>query len=69
MITSGCYTAMMQSTARLPARCRRLHTVDKTEPVDYCLWFEWAKKKSKTHRQERCPECGLYKIWVRRKRH
>lgn len=23
----------------------------------------WAKEKSKTHRQRKCPGCGLWKIW------
>lgn len=26
-------------------------------------WREWASKKGETHDQERCPDCGLYKIW------
>jgi hypothetical protein len=24
----------------------------------------WAEQMMKTHRQRRCPGCGLYKIWV-----
>jgi len=27
--------------------------------------IRWVKKKAKTHRQEKCPKCGLY-LWVKR---
>jgi len=27
-------------------------------------WLEWAERMTKTHRQERCPDCGLWEIWV-----
>ncbi len=43
------------------ARCR--HT---PAPVGYMAWHEWAKKKAKTHRQERCPECRRWAIWRKR---
>lgn len=33
-------------------------------PRGYIAWHEWAAEKRKTHRQKRCPVCGLYKIWV-----
>jgi hypothetical protein len=33
-------------------------------PQGYLAWHEWADKKGKTHRQQRCGECGLWKIWV-----
>lgn len=33
-------------------------------PEGRVSWHEWAAKKSKTHRQLRCPGCGLYKIWI-----
>ena len=32
-------------------------------PTGYLAWHEWAEKKARTHRQTRCPGCGLYKIW------
>lgn len=32
----------------------------------YLDWHEWAEEKAKTHRQERCPGCGLFKVWVPR---
>lgn len=32
-------------------------------PDGYLAWHTWAKAKSRTHRQRRCPECGLWKIW------
>ena len=33
-------------------------------PKRYIEWFEWAGKKGKTHDQIKCPDCGLYAIWV-----
>ena len=39
---------------------------EKDVPKGYIQFFEWCKEKSKTHKQIKCPECGLYKIWVRR---
>lgn len=33
-------------------------------PVGYSEWHAWAEKKSKTHDQKECPECGLFSIWV-----
>lgn len=35
-------------------------------PGGYIDWHIWAEEKGKTHVQERCPECGLYKIWKRK---
>ena len=37
------------------------------EPQGYMQWHEWARKKSKTHRQVQCDGCGLFKIWVPKK--
>ena len=36
------------------------------EPQGYLGWCFWAQKKAQTHRQRRCPTCGLWKIWVRK---
>jgi hypothetical protein len=33
-------------------------------PSSYLGWHEWAEKMAKTHRQKRCPGCGLFVIWV-----
>jgi len=33
-------------------------------PTGYMQWHSWAARMMKTHRQERCPGCGLLKIWV-----
>ncbi len=33
-------------------------------PDTYVAWQDWAKQMAKTHRQVRCPACGLFKIWV-----
>lgn len=35
-------------------------------PEGYIAWHEWAEKKSKTHKQERCPTCGFFSIWKKR---
>ena len=37
-------------------------------PSDYTGWHAWAKRKGKTHNQKKCDECGLYKIWVLKKK-
>lgn len=34
------------------------------QPEGYLQWHSWAKEKSKTHKQIKCKECGLYEIWV-----
>lgn len=36
-------------------------------PTGYVDWTNWAEKKSRTHYQIKCPNCGLFKIWKRRK--
>ncbi len=33
-------------------------------PELYLDWMSWAEKMSKTHKQVRCPGCGLFKMWV-----
>ena len=35
-------------------------------PEGYMEWFRWADQMQQTHKQVRCPGCGLYAIWVRR---
>lgn len=37
-------------------------------PKGYLAWHEWARAKSKTHRQVRCPTCGFFSIWKPRKK-
>lgn len=34
-------------------------------PEGYIQWDAWATRMSKMHRQIRCPECGLWAIWVK----
>ena len=31
---------------------------------EYSADLDWMKRMSKTHRQIRCGECGLFRIWV-----
>jgi hypothetical protein len=33
-------------------------------PSGYFAWHEWAEEKAKTHKQIRCPGCGLWAIWL-----
>jgi hypothetical protein len=33
-------------------------------PEGYIQWHHWAEAMSKTHRQRKCPGCGLYAIWT-----
>jgi len=33
-------------------------------PKGYADWHEWAKEKSKTHKQVKCPVCNRYTEWV-----
>jgi hypothetical protein len=35
-------------------------------PKGYLAWHIWAEKKSKTHYQVRCDECGRLRIWRKR---
>ena len=36
------------------------HTPD---PSGYSDWHQWARTLAKTHKQERCGECGRFSIW------
>ncbi len=44
------------------------HTPCPVGPYDQLRWYSWAEAMSKTHRQVRCPMCGLFVIWVPKKR-
>lgn len=37
-------------------------------PSGYVQWCQWAKEMHKTHMQEKCPGCGRYKVWVRKRK-
>lgn len=37
-------------------------------PKGYIEWHEWARRKGKTHRQQKCPGCDRYEIWVPKKK-
>jgi hypothetical protein len=34
-------------------------------PARYIAWHDWAQQMNVRHRQQRCPRCGFYAIWVR----
>ena len=36
-------------------------------PDGYFAWHEWAEEMQKTHRQRKCPGCGLFAIWTPRR--
>ena len=36
-------------------------------PSGYIQWHNWAEKKMRTHKQERCPGCGRWSIWKPKK--
>ena len=44
------------------------HPYMKDEPSGYLQWTEWAEKKSKTHDQTQCPDCGLWAIYSRKRK-
>lgn len=48
--------------------CSHLHLRDDEAPPGYIRRSEWAKKMGRTHNQRKCPECGLYKVWVLKKK-
>jgi hypothetical protein len=33
-------------------------------PLGYLAWHAWAERQARTHRQRRCPDCGLWAIWT-----
>lgn len=45
---------------------RTKHT---TAPDGYMAWHDWAREKSKTHDQRRCPTCRFWVLWVPRPAH
>ena len=36
------------------------------QPEGYLQWHAWAARMIKSHKQTKCPSCGLWKIWVRK---
>lgn len=39
------------------------HTPSPAGSGDYFAWYAFAERMRKTHRQVRCPRCGLWAIW------
>jgi hypothetical protein len=37
-------------------------------PPGYLQWHAWAENKAKTHTQHRCPKCGFWVIWKRKRK-
>lgn len=40
------------------------HTI---QPEGYLNWHSWAEEMSKTHKQIKCPGCGKYAIWIKKR--
>lgn len=38
-------------------------------PETYRAWHAWAEAHTKTHRPTKCPTCGFWSVWVRKKDH
>lgn len=36
------------------------------QPRAYVAWHLWAEQMGRTHDQTRCPDCGLFQIWMLR---
>ena len=51
---------MKRRIAKKIAKAQCNHTP--TPP--YPEWLDWARQKSRTHKQVRCPGCGLWHVWV-----
>jgi hypothetical protein len=47
------------------SHCGREGRGYRKEPKGYVEWHEWAMKLSRTHHQERCPDCGRYTVWLK----
>lgn len=64
-----CWTEDGESVCCLPEGHKGEHDFTRQcnhtdQPTGYREWHQWAKKKSKTHRQYKCPHCGLWAIWL-----
>jgi len=42
------------------------HNCKKGQPEGYLHWHVWAKEKSRTYKQSKCPVCGLFTIWTKK---
>jgi hypothetical protein len=44
------------------------HPKPRGMPTGYVAWFEWLDKHGDKWRQERCPKCGLWVVWTRKRK-
>lgn len=35
-------------------------------PEGYMPWMDWAERMAKTHKQVKCPGCGLWAVWIKK---
>jgi hypothetical protein len=45
--------------------CEELHA---ESPKGYIEFFNWCDEMNKTHKQIQCPVCGLYEVWIKRRK-
>lgn len=55
----------MTATAKCDPRCG---AHEHTGPSGYLAWHDWAEEKSRTYKQIKCPGCGRWTIWVRKRK-
>lgn len=53
------------SIARADSPCAACKRKQARQPEGYVEWHAWAERKSRTHRQVQCPECGYF-VWVKK---
>jgi rRNA maturation protein Nop10 len=63
-VGAGALSAASRCFGRYTVSDQCKHT---PHPDGYLQHAAWAEEKLKTHRQERCPVCGLWAIWVPKK--
>lgn len=44
--------------------CKQYHTHDDQQPAGYIARSDWGMRMSRTHKQSKCPACGLYRVWT-----
>jgi hypothetical protein len=56
-------TALIPGYEHTKADCPNLANHTDRPEIGYLDFPDWAREMNRTHRQERCPECGYYVIW------
>lgn len=56
---------LVDDTEPPPPPCAKQHH-EPGRPDGYVAFFEWCDRMAKTHVQEKCTRCGLWKVWRKR---